>query len=157
MAANKDNSHSPRITNRRALQDYFISAKIECGIVLVGSEVKSLRLGRAQLNEAFARVEHGELFLHGCHIDPYEKAASVYNHEPLRDRKLLVHKREIKKLVDESAERGVTLVPLSIYFKDGRAKLELGVGRGKRQHDKRESIKKKEIDREVRRAMTQRQ
>jgi SsrA-binding protein len=148
---------SPHITNRRALHEYFISAKIECGIVLVGSEVKSLRLGRAQLQESFARVEHGELILHGCHIDPYEKAASVNNHEPLRDRKLLVHKREIKKLAEELTERGVTLIPLSIYFKDGRAKLELGVGRGKRQHDKRESIKKKEIDREVRRAMTHRQ
>jgi SsrA-binding protein len=148
---------SPHITNRRALHEYFISAKIECGIVLVGSEVKSLRLGRAQLQEAFARVEHGELILHGCHIDPYDKAASVNNHEPLRDRKLLVHKREIKKLAEELTERGVTLIPLSIYFKDGRAKLELGVGRGKRQHDKRESIKKKEIDREVRRAMTHRQ
>jgi len=148
---------SPHITNRRALHEYFISSKIECGIVLVGSEVKSLRLGRAQLQESFARVEHGELILHGCHIDPYEKAASVNNHEPLRDRKLLAHKREIKKLAEELTERGVTLIPLSIYFKDGRAKLELGVGRGKRQHDKRESIKKKEIDREVRRAMTHRQ
>jgi SsrA-binding protein len=148
---------SPRIANRRALHDYFIDAKIECGIVLVGSEVKSLRLGRAQLNESFARVERGQLILHGCHIDPYEKSAMVYNHEPLRERKLLAHKREIKKLSDASAERGVTLVPLAIYFKGGRAKLELGVGRGKRQHDKRESIKKKEMDRELRRAMTHRQ
>jgi SsrA-binding protein len=157
VAGKEKQNLSPRITNRRALHEFFISAKIECGIVLVGSEVKSLRLGRAQLNEAFARVEHGELILHGCHIDPYEKSSIVNNHEPMRDRKLLAHQREIKKLVDETAERGVTLVPLSIYFKDGRAKLELGVGRGKKQHDKRESIKKKEIDREVRRAMTQRQ
>ncbi len=157
MAAKDKANLSPRITNRRALHEYFIAAKIECGIMLVGSEVKSLRLGRAQLNEAFAHVEHGELILHGCHIDPYDKASLVNNHEPLRDRKLLAHKREIKKLLDESAERGVTLVPLSIYFKDGRAKLELGVGRGKQSHDKRASIKKKEMDREVRRAMTQRQ
>jgi SsrA-binding protein len=148
---------SPHITNRRAMHDYFISAKIECGMVLVGSEVKSLRLGRAQLQESFARIENGELILHGCHIEPYEKAALIYNHEPLRDRKLLAHKREIKKLADELSERGVTLIPLSIYFKDGRAKLELGVARGKRQHDKRESIKKREIDREVRRATTHRQ
>ena len=152
----KDNV-SPRISNRRALHDYFISAKIECGIVLVGSEVKSLRAGKAQLQDAWAAVEHGQLILHGAHIDPYEKAASVYNHEPKRDRKLLAHRREIKKLEAETAEKATTLIPLAIYFKDGRAKLELGVGKGKQQHDKRAAIKRKEMDREVRRAMTHRQ
>ncbi len=157
MAGKRKEPLSPRIENRKAYHDYFISAKIECGIALLGSEVKSLRLGNAQLNDAFARVENGELMLHGCHIDPYEKAAIVTNHEPRRDRKLLAHRREIRKLQDESDERGVTLIPLAIYFKEGRAKLELGVGRGKQQHDKRESIKKKEMDREVRRAMTHRQ
>ncbi|MDP9174752.1 MAG: SsrA-binding protein SmpB [Planctomycetota bacterium] len=150
----KDNL-SPRITNRRALHEYFITAKIECGIVLMGSEVKSLRYGKCQLSESYARVENGELILHGCHIDPYEKAA--IGHEPLRERKLLVHKREIARLADEASQRATTLVPLSIYFKDGRAKLELGVARGKQQHDKRESIKRREQDREVRRAMTHRQ
>lgn len=157
MAKKDHPSFSPRITNRRALHDYFISAKIECGMALVGSEVKSLRAGKAQLNESFARVEGGQLVLHGCHIDPYDKSAAAFNHDPLRERRLLAHKREIRKLADESEERGVTLIPLSIYFKDGRAKLELGVARGKQRHDKREAIKKKEMDRELRRAMTHRQ
>jgi tmRNA-binding protein len=104
--AGKAANLSPRITNRRALHDFFIEAKIECGIVLVGSEVKSLRNGKAQLHEAFARIEHGKLILHNAHIDPYDKAAIVYNHEPTRDRILLVHKREIRKLQDETKERG---------------------------------------------------
>jgi SsrA-binding protein len=151
----KDNL-APRINNRRALHNYFIEAKIECGIVLVGSEVKSLRMGRASLQEAFARVEGKGLILHQCHIDPYEKAASVNNHEPLRERKLLVHKTELKRLVDATSNRGTTLIPLAIYFKDGRAKVELGVARGKQQHDKRESIKRKEQDRELRRMQMQR-
>jgi SsrA-binding protein len=148
---------SARITNRRALHDYFIEAKIECGMVLVGSEVKSLRDGHAQLQEAYGSIEGGELWLKGAHIDPYSKAAIVYNHEPRRDRKLLLHKRELTKLVSELENRGTTLIPLSIYFKGGRAKCEIGVARGKQRHDKRESIKQKEIDREMRRAMTTRQ
>jgi SsrA-binding protein len=133
------------------MHEYFITHKIECGMVLVGSEVKSVREGHAQLHEAFARIENGELILHNCHIDPYAKAAIVYNHEPQRDRKLLVHKRELKKLAAEIETRGTTLIPLAIYFKDGRAKLELGVAKGKQQFDKRATIKKKEQDRELRR------
>ena len=154
MAGKEKHNFSPHIHNRRAMHEYFISAKIECGIVLVGSEVKSLRLGKAQLQESYARIENGVLVLHGCHIDPYEKAS--LNHEPLRERKLLVHKRELKKLAGEMQQSGTTLVPLGIYFKNGLAKVELGVARGKQRHDKRESIKKKEQDRELRRAMTQR-
>ncbi len=156
MAKGKDNI-APRINNRRALHDYFISAKLECGMALVGSEVKSLRAGKAQLQDAYAKILNGELFLVGAHIDPYEKAALVYNHEPRRDRKLLIHKRELKKLAGEADQRGVTLIPLAIYFKGGRAKVEVGVARGKQQHDKRAAIRKKEMDRDVRRAMTQRQ
>ncbi len=144
----------PRINNRRALHEYFIEAKVECGMALVGTEVKALREGKAQLNDAFARVEGNRLVLHNCHIDPYTKSAIVYNHEPRRERFLLVHKRELKRLAHESSERGVTLIPLAIYFKDGRAKLELGVAKGKKQHDKRDTIKKKEMDRELRREMT---
>ena len=155
MAKGKDNL-SPRINNRRALHEYFIDAKLECGLMLVGSEVKSLRAGKAQLQDAFAKVINGELFLIGAHIDPYEKAALTYNHEPRRDRKLLVHKRELKKLAGELDERATTLVPLAIYFKNGRAKVEIGVARGKQQHDKRAAIKKKEMDREIRKAMTHR-
>jgi SsrA-binding protein len=145
---------SPRINNRRALHQYFISHKIECGMALLGSEVKSLRMGNAQLAESYARVERGELILHGCHIDPYEKAH--LGHEPLRERKLLVHKRELFKLAEETENKGTTLIPLAIYFKNGLAKLELGVARGKQQYDKRESIKRKEQDREIRRMMSHR-
>ena len=154
MARDKANS-APRIENRRAWHEYFITHKLECGIALLGSEVKSLRAGKAQLQEAYGRVENGELMLHGCHIDPYDKAG-VLGHEPLRPRKLLAHRREIHKLEDETRERGTTLIPLAIYFKGGRAKLELGVARGKHHQDKRQSIKKKEMDREVRRAMSRR-
>ena len=157
MAKPKGSANSsPRISNRRALHDYFISAKLECGMMLVGSEVKSLRDGKAQLQDAYARIENGELYLHGAHIDPYEKAALVYNHDPRRPRKLLLHKREIKKLEGETSVKGTTLIPLAIYFKGGRAKVEIGVARGKQQHDKRDSIRKKEMDRELRRAMSRR-
>lgn len=154
----KEDKHNlaPRIANRRALHDYFISAKLECGMALVGSEVKSLREGKAQLQDSFATIDHGQLMLHGCHIDPYTKAAIAYNHEPRRDRRLLAKKREIKKLEGELTVRGTTLIPLAIYFKDGLAKLELGVARGKQQHDKRDSIRKREQEREMRRATTQR-
>jgi SsrA-binding protein len=146
---------APRINNRRALHEYHILAKLECGMSLRGSEVKSLRQGNAQLSEAFARVEQGQLVLHGAHIDPYDKAG-VYTHEPRRDRILLAHRREIRRLEAETQQRGVTLIPLAIYFKEGRAKVELAVARGKQQYDKRDAIKRKEMDREVRRAMTQR-
>lgn len=140
-----------RIENRRALHDYFVTQRIECGMVLVGSEVKSLRAGHAQLNESFAKVEGDRLVLRNCHIDPYAKAALVYNHEPRRDRVLLVHRRELKKIAEASGVKGTTLVPLAIYFKEGRAKLELGVATGKQQYDKRATIRKKEQDRELRR------
>ena len=147
----------PRILNRRATHDYFITAKVECGIALLGSEVKSLRDGKAQLQDAYARVENGELFLYGAHIDPYAKAALAYNHDPRRPRKLLAHRREIKKLEQATATKGTTLIPLAMYFKDGRVKVEIGVARGKQQHDKRDSIRKKEQDREMRRIMSRRQ
>ena len=156
MAKGKGGEAGVRVNNRRATHDYFISAKLECGVALVGSEVKSLRDGKAQLQDAYARVENGELFLYGAHIDPYEKGALAYNHDPRRPRKLLAHRREIKKLQGELTVKGTTLVPLAIYFKGGRAKVEIGVGRGKQQHDKRDAIRKKEMDREVRRAMSQR-
>lgn len=145
---------SPRITNRRAMHDYFITAKLECGIVLQGTEVKSLRLGHAQLTESYARIDHGRLILVGCHIDPYEKASPQANHIPLRERQLLAHRREIRKLESELKNRGTTLIPLAIYFKNGMAKVEIGVARGKQQHDKRETIRRKEQDRELRRMMS---
>jgi SsrA-binding protein len=157
MAGQQDkrDKFEPRISNRRAFHDYHIEAKLECGVALVGTEVKSIRLGRVQLQDAFARVEGGELVLHQCHIDPYDKA-SQFNHEPMRERKLLVHKREIKRLEGETSVKGVTLVPLSMYFKNGRVKVELGVARGKQMHDKRQAIREKEQAREVRREMSKR-
>ena len=155
MKGRPQGNFNPRINNRKAFHDYFIDSKLECGIALLGSEVKSLRWGRCQLSESYARIERGELFLYGCHIDPYEKA--FIGHEPLRPRKLLVHRHQIKKLEQETSQRGVTLIPLAIYFKEGRAKLELGVAKGKHQHDKRNTIKRKEQDREMHRIMTRRQ
>lgn len=157
MAHNgKKKSDGPRISNRRALHDYFIEAKLECGIALMGSEVKSLRAGKGQLQEAFARIERGELILHQAHIDPYAPATK-FNHDPLRERKLLAHKREIRKLEQATQQKGVTLIPLAMYFKDGRVKVEIGVAKGKQQHDKRDTIRKKEQDRELRRIMSRRQ
>jgi SsrA-binding protein len=149
--ARPDKDITPRITNRRATHDYFITHKIECGIVLLGTEVKSLREGKAQLHESFARIEGGRLMLLNAQIDPYTKSAIVYNHAPRRERQLLIHKRELKKLAGELDVKGTTLIPLAIYFKEGRAKLELGVAKGKQQYDKRATIKKKEQDRELRR------
>ena len=157
MSKEQKKNLSPRIENRKAWHDYHIEAKLECGIALQGSEVKSLRDGKAQLQESYAAVERGQLWLYQCHIDPYVKAALAYNHEPTRPRKLLAHKREIRKLEDATQLKGTTIIPLAIYFKDGRAKVEIGVARGKQHHDKRQSIKKKEMDREVRRAMSHRQ
>jgi SsrA-binding protein len=153
--SNKRANMAPRISNKRAMHDYHISGKLECGMVLVGSEVKSLRNGKAHLQEAFARVENSELILHGMHIEPYDQA-SVYNHLPTRDRKLLIHRREIRRLEQETQQKGTTLIPLAVYFKNGRVKVELGVARGKREHDKRDAIRRKEQDREIRRAMSHR-
>lgn len=155
MASHGKDSLSPRINNRRALHDYFVESKLECGMSLMGSEVKSLRMGRCTLNESFVRVESGRLILHNCHIDPYEKAGK-YNHEPMRERVLLAHKREIKKLETESQQRGVTLIPLAIYFKEGLAKIEVAVARGKQQHDKRATIREKEQKRDLQRIMMKR-
>ncbi len=154
--AKPSSNNSPRITNRRATHEYFIEAKLECGIALMGSEVKSLRDGKAQITDAFARIERGELILHNAHIDPYAPATK-YNHEPKRERRLLAHRREIRKLEAALATKGVTLIPLAIYFSNGRAKVEIGVAKGKQQHDKRDSIRKREQDREMRKIMSKRQ
>jgi SsrA-binding protein len=155
VAKPNENSLTPRIVNRRALHDYHIEAKLECGVVLLGSEVKSIRLGRVQLQESYADIENGRLVLCGCHIDSYEKAAGI-THEAKRPRPLLAHRREIKRLLGETRERGTTLIPLSMYFKGGRVKVEIAVARGKKLHDKRDSIRKREMDADLRRAGTQR-
>ena len=142
------------INNRRARYDYLVLDTYEAGIVLKGSEVKSIREGRATLSEAYARVEQGEVWLHGMHIQPYPYSRDEL--EPLRRRKLLLHNREIDDLERATAERGVTLVPLRCYFKDGRAKIELAVARGKRSYDKRQAIAERDAMREADRALKER-
>jgi len=141
--------------NKKARYDYEIIEVIEAGMVLLGTEVKSLRQGRANLKDSYARIKDGELFLMQSHISPYTHA-SYDNHEPDRARKLLVHKREIKRLQGKTQEKGLTLVPLKIYFKDGRAKVELALARGKRSYDKRETLKRKTEERELERAIKDR-
>ncbi|MDP6560527.1 MAG: SsrA-binding protein SmpB [Candidatus Binatia bacterium] len=138
--------------NRRARHDYFIEETFEAGLVLVGSEVKSLRDGKAHLKDSHARIGRGEAFLFNAHINPYA-AASGLNHEPTRSRKLLLHKKEIRRLTGKVKERGLTLVPLRLYFKKGRAKVELALARGKKRYDKRESLKRKDMQREVERSL----
>jgi SsrA-binding protein len=141
--------------NKKARFDYHILEVIEAGMVLLGTEVKSLRQGRANLKDSYARIRGGELFLMQAHISPYTHAY-YDNHEPDRARKLLVHKREIKRLTGKTLEKGLTLVPLRIYFKDGKAKVELALARGKRSYDKRESLKRKTEQRELERAIKDR-
>lgn len=138
--------------NRKARHDYEILETFEAGMVLSGSEVKSLRAGKANLKDSFARVDRGEAFLLNAHVSHYS-AASRFGHEPERTRKLLLHRAEIDKLAARIQERGLTVVPLKIYFKGGRAKVLLGVGRGKKSYDKRESIKQREMQREADRAV----
>ena len=129
--------------NKKAYHDYFIDEKYEAGIVLHGTEVKSLRLGKCSVKESFIRVENGEVFVYGMHISPYEKG-NIFNKDPLRVKKLLLHKMEINKLTGKVAEKGCTLVPLQVYFKDGKAKMEIGLARGKKLFDKRQDIAKKD-------------
>ncbi|MEZ5299749.1 MAG: SsrA-binding protein SmpB [Verrucomicrobiales bacterium] len=140
--------------NRKARRDFHIEETYECGIALRGTEVKSIRAGKINLGDAFARVDPktGEIFLHGCDIQPYEQA-SFEQHEAKRARKLLLHKREIEKLRAETAERGKAIVALRAYWKNRKVKIEIGVGKGKKAHDKREDVKKREANREAERAM----
>jgi SsrA-binding protein len=138
--------------NRRARHDYFIDEKFEAGLVLSGSEVKSLRDGKAQLKDSYGRLTKGELWLVNAHINEYSPAAR-FGHDPTRARKLLMHRREIDRLTGKMKERGLALIPLRLYFKHGRAKVELGLAHGKKQYDKRASIKERESKREVDRAI----
>jgi SsrA-binding protein len=141
--------------NRRARYDYRIDDTYEAGLVLTGTEVKSLRAGRASLADGFAQISDGEVWLHNVHIPEYTQGTWT-NHEPRRTRKLLLHRREIDKLSAATAERGLTLVPMSLYFKDGKAKVELGLGRGKRTYDKRHDLASRDAAREVDRALRRR-
>ncbi len=144
------------VSNRRALHDYEILERFETGIVLTGAEVKSLRGGRGSLAEAFARVRGGEVWLEGFHIPPYENAMDKARWDPIRPRKLLLHRSEIERLIGRSAERGLTLVPLRVYFTHGLAKVELGLGRGKRLYEKRQAIAEREHRREIEREIGRR-
>jgi SsrA-binding protein len=134
--------------NPKATHDYHILETWESGIVLTGTEVKSLRNGKASIKEAYARVRNGEVFLEGMNITPYEQG-NRYNHDPVRTRKLLLHRREIEKLIGGVEQKGLTLIPLELYFKDGRAKVVIALGRGKKLHDKRETLKRRESEREA--------
>lgn len=137
-------------TNRKAYHDYFIQETFEAGIVLLGTEVKSLRDGKANLKDSHVVIKGDEAFLLNCHISPYTHG-NLQNHDPLRTRKLLLHKREINKLWGALSQQGLTLIPLKIYFKKGKAKVEIGLAKGKRKYEKREAIKEKEADREMQR------
>ena len=134
--------------NKIAYHDYFIEEKYEAGLVLHGTEVKSLRMGKCSIKEAFIRIESGEVFIYGMHISPYEKG-NIFNKDPLRVRKLLLHKSQIQKLIGNSAEKGYTIVPLQVYFSNGRAKIEIGLAKGKKLYDKRQDIAKKDQKREA--------
>lgn len=136
--------------NKKAYHDYFIEEKYECGVALHGTEVKSLRMGKCSIKEAFVRIENGEVYVYGMHISPYEKG-NIFNKDPLRVKKLLLHKQEINKLIGKIKEKGYTLVPLQVYFSNGRAKIEIGLARGKKLYDKRDDIAKKDQRRETER------
>ena len=142
-------------TNKKAFHEYFILEKIEAGISLLGTEVKAIREGRLNLKDSYAMVQSGEMFLFNCHISPYSHG-NRENHDPLRKRKLLLHEREVQKLIGKTQEKGLTLVPLRVYLKRGRVKVELGVARGKKLIDKRETERRKEADREAKAAMKHR-
>ncbi len=136
--------------NKKAYHDYFIEEKYEAGIALAGTEVKALRMGKCSVKESFLRIENGEIFIYGMHISPYEKG-NIFNKDPLRVRKLLLHREEIRKLEGKIAEKGYTLVPLQVYFKHGLVKVEIGLAKGKKLYDKRQDIAKKDQRREAER------
>ena len=156
MTKETDDQRKVVATNRKAYHDYFIEEKFEAGIVLKGTEVKSLRDRRVNLQDSYASVKEGEVFLHHCHISPYSHG-NIMNHDPIRTRKLLLHRKEINKLLGKTQQKGLTLIPLRIYFSErGQAKVELGLAKGKKHHDRRESIKAREAGREVERAIKER-
>jgi len=148
MAAKPDTGETLIASNKKALHDYFVVQKFEAGIALTGTEVKSLRAGRANLKDSYVTIKDGEAFLFGAHISPYTHG-NLENHDPERTRKLLLHRRELEKLKKETTEKGLTVVPLRLYFKGAKVKAEIAVVRGKKQYDKRETEKKREADRET--------
>lgn len=156
MAAQKTaEGIKPVADNRKAYHDYFILEKYEAGLVLTGTEIKSARMGKVQLRDSFADVESGEAWLKNAHFSPYSHG-NIWNHEPTKKRKLLLHKKEIEKLFGKVREKGLTLIPLRLYLKNGRLKCEIGVCKGKKLHDKREAIQARDQDMEARKALRQR-
>ena len=145
----------PMANNKKAFHDYFVEERFECGMELKGTEVKSMRQGRMNLKESFATVKDGEVIVHGMHISPYEQG-NIFNTDPLRPKKLLLHKSQIRHLAQEAGKMGFSLIPLSVYLKDGRFKMELGVCKGKKLHDKRDSIAERDSKREMQRALRER-
>jgi SsrA-binding protein len=148
----REKAQSSVAENRKAFHDFHLIETFEAGLVLLGTEVKAIREGRVNLRDSFARVEGGEVFLYNVHISPYSHRGYA-DHEPLRRRKLLLHRSEIRKLIGKTVEKGMTLVPIRMYFKDGRVKIAVSVAKGKKDYDKRETIKKRETDRETRAAV----
>ena len=143
------------IQNRKAKFEYFIEETIEAGVVLKGTEIKSIRNSRINLKDGFVRIRNGEAYLFNVHISPYEQG-NIFNHDPLRTRKLLLHKRQIRKLETEAKNAGMTIVPLKVYLKDGYAKVLIGLAKGKKDYDKRESLKRKDQDRQIQRVLKNR-
>ena len=141
--------------NKKAYHDYFIEETYEAGVALHGTEVKSMRLGKCSIKESFIRIENGEVFVYGMHVSPYEKG-NIFNKDPMRVKKLLMHRYEINKLAGKIAEKGYTLVPLQVYFREGKVKVEIGLAKGKKLYDKRESIAKKDQRREMEREFKER-
>jgi SsrA-binding protein len=151
----REKAQSSIAENRKAFHDFHLLETFEAGLVLLGTEVKAIREGRVNLRDSFARVEGGEVFIYNVHISPYSHRGYA-DHEPLRRRKLLLHRSEIKKLIGKTVEKGMTLVPTRLYFKDGRVKVAVSIAKGKKDYDKRETIKKREADRETRAAVKSR-
>lgn len=147
-----EKTHSPTIQNRKAFHDYQVEETFEAGLVLKGTEVKSLRQGKASFTDTFAYIQDGEVFLREMYIKPYEHG-SFYNHDPRRPRKLLLNKKEIRELEKATQQKGYTIIPLKLYFKGGKAKIQIGLARGKKQFDKRESIKEKDVKRQIDRSV----
>lgn len=141
-------------SNRKARHEYFIEESYEAGIVLKGTEVKSIRQGKVNIKESYASIEKGEVFINNLHISPYEQG-NIFNVDPIRKRKLLLHKRQIRKLTDDTMKKGFTLVPLSVYIKDGKVKVEIAVAKGKKLYDKREDIAKKDAERRMKQQSTE--
>lgn len=155
MRTEREQAQQSIAENRKAFHDYHILETYEAGVALVGTEVKSIRGGNVNLRDSYARVEDGEVWIYNVHISPYSHRGSS-DHEPTRKRKLLLHRQEIRKLIGKTVERGMTLVPTRVYYKDGRIKIAIGLAKGKKDYDKRETIKRREADRETRAAVKER-